>query len=78
MRYMQIKDAQKLHLVYEAGEGENEHSLVRAGQLSGPICGKGIPNGHFKMTINMPLGHACRNCLKVYAARQKQGKQGVE
>jgi len=31
MRYAQIKSGQKLHMVYEAGEGKDDASIVRAG-----------------------------------------------
>lgn len=70
MRYMQIQGGQKLHLVYEPGEGRDAHHLIRAGYVSAPICGRGFDkNGNFKMTINVPLGNACARCLKVYNAR---------
>lgn len=70
MRYMQIKDRQKLHLVYEPGEGRDAQRLVPAKHVSAPICGRGLDkNGHFKMTINLPLGNACKRCLRVYRAR---------
>lgn len=70
MTYMQIKSGQKLHLVYEPGEGKDDQSIIRAGHLSAPICGRSLgPNGTFKMTINMPLGNACKRCLEVYRRR---------
>lgn len=73
MRYMQIKSGQKLHLVYEAGEGPDSQHLIEAGQVSAPICGRGFDfskytNGH-RMTINVPLAYACKRCLRVYNAR---------
>ena len=72
MTYMQIESGQKLHLVYEPGEGRNANELIRAGRLSAPICGRGFSpkyrNG-YRMTINVPLANACRNCLRVYRAR---------
>jgi len=70
VRYMQIKGSQKLHLVYEPGEGISNTKLIPAGKLSAPICGRGLDkNGKFRMTINVPLSNACRNCLRIYAAR---------
>lgn len=73
MTYMQIKGGQKLHLVYTAGEGIDERHLIRAGYISHPICGR-IPDNEkfrsgFKMTINVPLANACKNCLRVHGAR---------
>ena len=71
MIYLQIKDGQKLHLAYEAGEGPNDKSLVMNGHISSPICGRGFDQktGGYKMIINVPLGNACKNCLRVYAKR---------
>ena len=72
MRYAQYKGGQKLHLVYEPGEGHGEH-IVRAGFLSAPLCGKaGL---RYRMTINLPLGNACRNCSRVYEARHGRNTQ---
>ena len=74
MRYMQIESGQKLHLVYEAGEGMNPDKLIPAGRLSAPICGRGFRGGErycsgYRMTINVPLANACKNCLRVWEAR---------
>ena len=70
MRYMQIKDGQKLHLVYEPGEGRDEANIIKAGYISAPLCGRGFDkNGNYKMTINVPLGNACKKCIKIYNAR---------
>ena len=70
MRYMQIKSGQKLHLVYEPGEGPSPDRLIPAGKLSAPICGRGFDeNGRFRMTINVPLAHACKNCQRAWHAR---------
>lgn len=52
MRYAQIKSGNKLHLVFEA-----------EGSISNPICG--IKTDKYRMTINVPLGHACRNCSRI-------------
>ena len=74
MRYMQIKAGQQLHLVYEAGEGPDPEHLVPKGRISAPICGRGFDgSGGFRMTINLPMGMACKNCLRVYAARNRSG-----
>ena len=71
MKYMQIEGGQKLHLVYEAGEGRTPTTLVPAGHVSAPICGRGFDkNGRHKMTINLPLANACKNCIRVYNARK--------
>lgn len=69
MRYAQVKSGQRLHLVYEPGEGIDPQQLIAAGYLSHPLCGRSAPNG-YRMTINMPLGSACKNCQKVYRARR--------
>lgn len=70
MKYMQIKGGQKLHLVYEAGEGRSADKLIPAGHVSAPICGRGLrEDGGFRMTIGVPLGNACKNCLRVFNAR---------
>jgi len=67
MRYAQFKRGQKLHLVYEPGEGFREH-VVRVGTLSWPLCGRREEHG-YRMTINVPLAHACKNCARVYDSR---------
>lgn len=72
MRYAQIESGQRLHLVYEAGEGRDDSSIVRAGFLSAPLCGRPAPNG-YRMNINVPLGNGCRNCRRVYNARYQHG-----
>jgi len=70
MRYMRIKKGQKLHLVYEAGEGKDDTNLIKKNHVSAPICGRGFDEqGNFNMTINVPLGKACKNCIRVYNAR---------
>lgn len=71
MRYMQIKSGQKLHLVYEAGEGKDDEHLIKKGYISSPICGRGFDiNGNHRMTINVPLANACKNCLRVDNSRR--------
>jgi len=74
MRYAQIHGGNKLHLVYEPGEGLDPQHLIPAGHLSAPLCGTQSFRGNYRMTINAPLAHACKNCLRVYAARH--GKEG--
>lgn len=66
MRYAQISSGNRLHRVYEAGEGQNREHLIRAGHISGPLCKTRFFKGHFRMTINVPLAHACKNCDRVY------------
>ena len=68
MIYAQIKKGQKLHLAYEAGEGRDNRRLVPAGYVSDPICGRSAPEG-YRMVINIPLGNACKRCLRVYVVR---------
>lgn len=52
MKYAQQKGGQKLHLVYE----------LPTGGVTQPICGQKV-NG-YRMTINVPLGHACKKCRR--------------
>ena len=68
MKYAQYKSGQKLHLVYEPGEGKDDANIIRAGYLSFPLCGRRIEHG-YRMTIGVPLAHACQNCQRVYRAR---------
>lgn len=67
---IQIRSGHKLHLAYQAGEGRTPQTLVMYGHLSEPLCGQPAPRG-YRMTINVPLANACRNCLRVYAARER-------
>jgi hypothetical protein len=63
MRYAQFSAGNKLHLVCEPGE-EYRGTVIRIGELSWPLCGLRVkPN--YRMTVNMPLSHACRRCLAV-------------
>ena len=68
MIYAQVSRGQKLHLVYEAGEGADDLHLVKRGYLSNPICGRHAPNG-YRMTINVPFASECKNCRRVFNAR---------
>jgi hypothetical protein len=63
MRYAQGKAGEKLHLVYEAGEGPDPQHLTPAGTVSQPICGKKVER--YRMTINVSLGEECKNCRRV-------------
>lgn len=65
MRYAQIKSGLKLHLVYEAGEGKDSAHLIPKGSFSAPLCQTRYFTGTYKMTINVPMKNACKNCLRV-------------
>lgn len=67
MRYAQEKAGQRLHLVYEAGEGRDAAHITRAGEVSEPLCGRHVTG--YRMTINVPLANACRNCNRVWRSR---------
>lgn len=69
MRYAQIKSGQKLHLVYEPGEGKDDASIIRAGYISAPLCGSPGFKGNYRMTINVPMRSECKNCRRVYSHR---------
>ena len=64
MRYAQAKPGQKLHLVTEHDAGINR---VVVSQRA--LCGK---TGPWRMTINVPLAHACKNCQRVHRARSRR------
>jgi hypothetical protein len=70
MIYAQIKSGHKLHLAYEAGEGRDDQHIIKAGNISNPLCNARVDTG-YRMTINFPLGNACKNCLRIYHARGK-------
>ena len=70
MTYAQVASGQRLHLVYEAGEGVSPDRLIPAGRLSAPLCGRSM-SGSYRMVIGFPLANACRNCLRVYRARRE-------
>ena len=66
MRYAQELSGQKLHLVREL----DRHLDSRA-VSSVALCGrKPIKRGNWRMTINVPLGNACKHCLKQYALKE--------
>ena len=70
MRYAQVKAGQKLHLVFEGGEGFSPDELISAGYISAPLCNRSW-DGRYRMTINVPLAYACRNCLRVWRNHQQ-------
>ena len=72
MRYAQIKPGNRLHMVYEAGEGPDNNHLIAHGYISAPLCGSRYYKRHYHMTINMPLGCACKNCDRVYRKRHRK------
>lgn len=65
MIYAQIKAGQKLHIAMQRGEFDQNGRTVLAGELSYPICGQPMKEASsYRMTINVPLGNACKKCLK--------------
>ncbi len=64
MIYAQIKAGRKLHLACQPGE-EYRGDVIRIGNLSPPLCGT-PNNGRYRMTINLPLAHACQRCQSIY------------
>lgn len=68
MRYAQIKSGQKLHYVYEPGEGVDAQHLTPADSLSFPLCGRKAYEG-YRLNINVPMGMLCKNCKRVYKKR---------
>lgn len=67
MKYAQIRSGLKLHLVCEAGE-EFRGDVIRKGYLSAPLCGTHSFRGAYRMSINVPLGRACKNCVRAMGA----------
>ena len=69
VRYLQVDGGQKLHLVYEAGEG-----LIPFGFISHPLCGRKLNNQNYRhgyrMTCYFPLGNACKKCLRIYGHQE--------
>ncbi len=57
MIYLQQKSGQKLHLVYQ----------LPTDGFTQPICGKKFKS--YRMTINVPLNNACKNCIKIINSR---------
>lgn len=73
MRYAQIKSGLRLHIVCEAGE-EYYDTIIRKGHLSPPLCRTKYFKGHFRMTINIPLANACKNCCRVWDAQKEDAR----
>ena len=64
MRYAQRRAGQKLHVVTEHEDG------FRAPRVSQrALCGR---TGPWRMTINVPLAHACQNCQRALRARRSK------
>ena len=57
MIYAQLKAGQKLHLVNERGNGRVDLYA---------LCGIG---GDWRLTINLPMGMACKSCDRIFEAR---------
>ena len=54
---------QRLHLVREVDPTFNGGREVEDHALCGRSNGK---RGHWRMTINVPLANACKNCVRVW------------
>jgi hypothetical protein len=63
VRYAQEYGGQKLHLVREVDPAFNRGREVEMVALCGRRPSK---RGDWRMTINVPLGHACKGCLRVW------------
>lgn len=68
MIYAQIKGGMKLHLACEPGE-DYRGDVIRKGYISPPLCATRGFQGSYRMTINVSLGEACRNCRRIANAR---------
>lgn len=66
MRYAQEKPGLKLHLVDEV----NGDVMRRA------LCGR-VAENDWGMTINLPMGMACRNCVRVARAENPTPRRYV-
>lgn len=72
MIYAQIKSGRKLHLACQPGE-EWKGEIVRANHLSKPLCGQPM-TGNYRMSINVPLGNACKRCVRVVTRHPRTGR----
>ena len=63
MVYAQISAGLRMHLAFGPGEEHPERGIVRAGCVSAPLCNQQWA-GRYRMTINVPLGHACQKCRR--------------
>lgn len=61
MRYAQEFGGQKLHLVEESIDNQTNQRVISNKALCGRTPSK---RGQWRMTINLPLGHACKKCVK--------------
>jgi len=60
-RYAQEYGSQRLHLVEDLGHGEVAYRA---------LCGRNpSKRGNWRMTINVPLGNACRSCSRIFNLR---------
>lgn len=66
MIYAQISGGNKLHLACEPGE-EYRGEVIRKDYISAPLCRTPAFKGRYRMTINVPLGHACKTCRRLAA-----------
>ena len=62
-RFAQEKPGQKLHIVPVVSGDSNVANTA--------LCGRHV-NHHWRMTINVPLGHACHNCVRIDRQRGYQ------
>ena len=60
MKYAQIREGMKLHLVNDYGDLG----------LGATLCG--ISPQFYRLTVNVPMGNACRNCMRIYNAHSKR------
>jgi hypothetical protein len=62
MLYAQARAKRQLHLIDVA----NPTLLTRIESSGQALCGRGPTreDGVWRMTINVPLGHACKDCLR--------------
>ena len=71
MIWAQIHRGGKLHLALEAGEELPNGEVIRRGYISAPLCQTTAFKGSYRATFNVPLAHACRNCMRIERARRK-------
>lgn len=62
-RYAQNRGGQRMHLVVDYGHDE-------VGDVA--LCGVRPTRGYWRMTCNMPLGHACRRCQRAWRRMQRE------
>lgn len=65
MTYAQERFGMKLHLV----------DVVNGRPMLTALCGRTV--GSWRMTINLPLGHACRNCVRVARAENPSPREYI-